>query len=190
MSWSRSAYRCRALLVLVPAFVGFLLPDHGSLDDLFEWTIGGLLFAAAMAVRVLAQYHLAYRLRESTRLTRTGPYRYVRNPIYIANSLVVLSVVIMMEVPWLIPFAGLWCAILYSVVVRYEEQHLLDKYGDAYRAYLNEVPRWFPRRSRSTKGKMAVIRGRLKAAVVAEWHLCAVILAPAVKEVLEKWVWV
>jgi hypothetical protein len=37
-----------------------------------------------------------------------------------------------------------YCVIVYSLVVRYEESHLRNKYGSPYEEYLAQVPRWLP----------------------------------------------
>jgi hypothetical protein len=49
---------------------------------------------------------------------------------------------------WLVPITILWFAVLYSIVVREEEEWISKVFGEAYRDYFKEVPRWIPRRSK------------------------------------------
>ncbi|MHB1001249.1 MAG: methyltransferase family protein [Armatimonadota bacterium] len=77
--------------------------------------------------------------------TTTGPYNFVRNPIYIGNSLICLALIIASEQLWLLPVQLLFCCVIFSLVVRHEERFLIDKYGDEYTEYLKQVPRWFPK---------------------------------------------
>jgi hypothetical protein len=65
--------------------------------------------------------------------------------MYTGNILICLGAIVLSELLWLLPIAYLYYGGLYSLVVRYEETHLLDKYGESYRRYMSEVPRWFPK---------------------------------------------
>jgi hypothetical protein len=48
------------------------------------------------------------------------------------------------ELVWLTPIMIIVCIVTYSLVIRYEESHLTDKYGKPYIDYLKNVPRWLP----------------------------------------------
>jgi protein-S-isoprenylcysteine O-methyltransferase Ste14 len=98
-----------------------------------------------VALRVWAQIHLHYRLKVRKVLTVTGPYRFVRNPIYIGNTLIMAGACMLTELFWFVPIQVVYCAIVYSLVLRYEETHLTAKYGGAYLDYMSRVPRWIPR---------------------------------------------
>ena len=74
-----------------------------------------------------------------------GLYRYVRNPMYLSVSAIVLGEVLItgsrdLLVYWLIFFIG---ANLF--VMLYEEPHLRARFGDAYVRYTQRVGRWLPR---------------------------------------------
>jgi len=114
-------------------------------NELLVFGLGGLLLAAGVALRVWAQMHLHYRLPDAVILTRTGPFAYVRNPIYIANATLLIGCCMMSEVMVAAPFLLLYCMFLYSPVVRYEETMLAKRYGSAYLEYCRQVPRWIPR---------------------------------------------
>ena len=72
---------------------------------------------------------LHYRLKMRKVLTSTGPYAWVRNPIYIANTSMLVGLTCTSEHFWFVPIMLLWCAVVYHYVVRREESHLRDKYG-------------------------------------------------------------
>jgi protein-S-isoprenylcysteine O-methyltransferase Ste14 len=75
----------------------------------------------------------------------TGPYRRVRNPIYIGALLVVLGEAwLFMSVP-LLDYAGAMAVFFHLFVTCYEEPMLGRRFGSSYLAYRRAVPRWFPR---------------------------------------------
>ena len=71
-----------------------------------------------------------------------GPYRFTRNPIYLAMFLAIIGLAIAFNSLWLlvtlVPFA---LVIRYGVVAR-EEAYLARKFGDAYLQYRARVRRW------------------------------------------------
>jgi protein-S-isoprenylcysteine O-methyltransferase Ste14 len=150
--------------------------------ELLMATLGGAVFLCGALLRLWAQMHLHYRLKARKRLTRTGPYALVRNPIYIANTLLLLGLCIGSEVLWLLPLVLLYCGVVYTFVVRQEEAHLAAKYGPPYREYLSQVPRWVPR-----LGSWGGVRGRmghefLWPSIAAELHLLLWLAVPLAKE--------
>lgn len=117
-------------------------------------------------------------------LTTSGPYQFVRNPLYIGNTLVYVGAAVLSELLWLTPIVLLWCAALYSFVVRDEEADLLRLYGGAYSAYRSEVPRWLPRWR--TPAPLGLINPHFRAAILSEAH-CALIALPFLfKEMVER----
>jgi protein-S-isoprenylcysteine O-methyltransferase Ste14 len=114
-------------------------------NEVIVWSVGGGLFLLGLALRIWAQMHLRHRLPIKRQLTLTGPYRYVRNPLYVANTVLLLAATVVGELFWFLPIMLVYCAIIYSLVVRHEEAKLLRKYGGAYEEYRRQVPRWFPR---------------------------------------------
>ena len=75
-------------------------------------------------------------------LATDGPYRYTRNPLYIAALGVYLGVSLWVNgVAPLVLLAPMAWALHRGVVLR-EEQYLTAKFGDAYREYQSRVRRW------------------------------------------------
>jgi protein-S-isoprenylcysteine O-methyltransferase Ste14 len=79
----------------------------------------------------------------TTALVTTGPYRYSRNPIYVALTTIYLALAIAYGSVWpLVLLVPLLVVMRYGVIGR-EEHYLEAKFGDAYRAYRSSVRRWF-----------------------------------------------
>jgi protein-S-isoprenylcysteine O-methyltransferase Ste14 len=79
------------------------------------------------------------------RLVVTGPYRAVRNPMYVAGILVLLGLALVTGAPGLVAYAaGFWLAT--ALFVRaYEEPALRRRFGAGYEEYRRRVPAWLPR---------------------------------------------
>jgi protein-S-isoprenylcysteine O-methyltransferase Ste14 len=79
------------------------------------------------------------------RVVATGPYRWVRNPIYISALLIVLGEACLFLSPPLLAYAGVMAVFFHLFVTSYEEPRLLRRFGAAYLDYRRTVPRWIPR---------------------------------------------
>lgn len=131
---------------MVPPLLFALFCTWGqSQNKVMLFLLGGCVFCAGWFIRIWSQMHLHYRLPQKKILTGTGPYQYTRNPIYIGNTFIIIGACIFSGLLWFVPIMLLYCAVVYSLVVRYEESHLINKYGAPYQEYLAQVPRWFPR---------------------------------------------
>lgn len=172
---------------MIPPLLFLLLWPHWQVErPVITFGIGGLLFAAAMALRVWAQMHLHYRLRDPMALTRTGPFAHVRNPIYIANTLLLLGLCFISKVVVAAPVLLIWCAVVYHFVVRHEEAWLSDLYGEPYRRYCEQVRRWLPRlRPLPTDVDVRALQ-YLWPSIVSEAHNLLLLAAFLLKGVLQE----
>ncbi|MEP0861045.1 MAG: isoprenylcysteine carboxylmethyltransferase family protein [Ignavibacterium sp.] len=82
-----------------------------------------------------------------TYLIISGPFAYVRNPLYVGNILIYLGLGIMSFAlfPYLQIIALLFFIIQYYLIVKAEEEYLFSTFGEQYKKYFNNVPRFFPR---------------------------------------------
>jgi len=78
-------------------------------------------------------------------LATSGPYRWTRNPFYLANALIDLGICLAINQPWVTAAYGVAFAVAYFLTIRSEESDLEMRIGPAYRAYRDRVPRFFPR---------------------------------------------
>jgi protein-S-isoprenylcysteine O-methyltransferase Ste14 len=74
-----------------------------------------------------------------------GPYRFVRNPMYVAVGLVLGGEAILFQSYKLMIFGFLAWIAFHLFVVFYEEPTLRKKFGGPYEAYRQIVPRWIPK---------------------------------------------
>ena len=86
------------------------------------------------------------QLRHGHQLITSGIYRRIRHPMYTSGWLLGIAQALLLW-NWVVAVAGLGSfALLYFIRVRREEQMMLDRFGEAYRDYMNKtgriVPRW------------------------------------------------
>jgi protein-S-isoprenylcysteine O-methyltransferase Ste14 len=75
-----------------------------------------------------------------------GPYRWVRNPIYIAALLIVSGEAWLFGSVAVLLYAGGLAAAFHLLIVGYEEPRLRARFGEQYEAYQGAVSRWIPHR--------------------------------------------
>ena len=77
-------------------------------------------------------------------LVATGPFALVRNPLYVGNIALWVGFAVAARLLWLAPVIVVLLAFEYHAIVRWEEQLLEARLGEAYREYAARVPRWIP----------------------------------------------
>lgn len=78
----------------------------------------------------------------STTVVTHGPYRFSRNPIYLAMALGIVGVGIAAGSAWVVAMVLPFFAVVQFGVVAREERYLRGKFGDTYRGYQGRVRRW------------------------------------------------
>jgi protein-S-isoprenylcysteine O-methyltransferase Ste14 len=78
----------------------------------------------------------------TTTIVRTGPYRFSRNPIYLAFSVLQLGIAIWVNSAWLLVTLAGAVALMNFVVIPKEERYLERKFGAEYMDYKASVRRW------------------------------------------------
>ena len=81
--------------------------------------------------------------RPATTLVTHGPYRYSRNPMYTALTLVYVGLALATATWWALVLLPLVLYVLHRAVIAREERYLTQAFGDAYRDYTRAVRRWF-----------------------------------------------
>ena len=74
-----------------------------------------------------------------------GLYRYVRNPMYLSVTLIVLGEALLIGSTRLVIYWAIWFAAANLFVMAYEEPGLQRRFGTEYRNYRSQVGRWLPR---------------------------------------------
>lgn len=112
----------------------------------------------------------------SNRLVIAGPYRYVRNPLYLGNLVVAAGIGLFASRAGFIVLLIGMTVFLYRLILR-EEQHLLREHGDAYRQFM-AIPRLLP--AWRAKAPPSAARPRWGRAVGGEILMWATALATAI----------
>jgi len=78
-------------------------------------------------------------------LVVVGPYRYVRNPMYLAVLAIILGQALLFGSVAVLVYAGIVLLAVALFVLGYEQPTLEEEYGDEYREYRRNVRGWIPR---------------------------------------------
>ena len=132
-----------ALDRLLPAYVLTVLL---SLSE--RILIGGFVMAAGFALALPAVF--AFRRagthvepwKPSSALVTDGVFRRLRNPMYVGATLLLAGFAILFASDWTLVMTVGFAAIVHFGVVKREERYLETKFGNAYRNYTAQVPRY------------------------------------------------
>jgi protein-S-isoprenylcysteine O-methyltransferase Ste14 len=80
--------------------------------------------------------------RSTTAIVRSGPYRFSRNPIYLAFAVIQFGVAVAFGSWWLLLTLALSIGWIATSVVPREERYLEARFGSIYSAYKSSVRRW------------------------------------------------
>jgi protein-S-isoprenylcysteine O-methyltransferase Ste14 len=120
--------------VLAAAFAWLSAPDAQSLVWGLPIAVAGLL------LRAWAAGHLA----KNERLATSGPYAYVRNPLYLGTALVAAGLAVAARQASLAVLFAAVFVLIYLPAIELEEQYLRQLFAD-YAAYASEVRMMWPR---------------------------------------------
>lgn len=107
--------------------------------------VGALLLGACIREFARSGRGTLSPLDPPRRLVVRGLYRYVRNPMYLSVTVIVLGEAVLGASRALLVYWLLWFLMVNAFVVLYEEPALRRQFGPAYEAYRQAVPRWIPR---------------------------------------------
>jgi protein-S-isoprenylcysteine O-methyltransferase Ste14 len=145
------------LLVFLPARVlssaGITAPESIGATQVTGMIVGSL--GALLALWCIATFIFIGRgtpapFDPPRRLVETGPYRFVRNPMYIGAGFALAGAALFYQSWALLGYGMAFVVITHLFVVVYEERALRSSFGDAYVSYCERVHRWWPTRPRST----------------------------------------
>jgi len=136
ISWTRIARRIRVPLGFVFAAV-YLWRARPTWTSL---AAGALITLLGLVVRAVASGHVD----KNEELATTGPYAYVRNPLYLGSIIVAAGFVLAALDALIAILTVLLFVLLYVPTIRSEEHYLRDRFAE-YGAYAHRVPRLIPR---------------------------------------------
>jgi protein-S-isoprenylcysteine O-methyltransferase Ste14 len=91
----------------------------------------------------------------SQRLTAGGPYRYVRNPLYVASAVAISGQALLLSRPVLLVYAAAFLAITFFLAHWIEDPALARRFGEHFEDYRKQVPGWWPRWPHRTPNRAA-----------------------------------
>jgi len=103
------------------------------------FAIGLIIFLLGLVLNVIATINFATAPMNEP--VTGGAYRYSRHPLYAAHVLIYFSVSIA-SASWVFLLATIMLAVLVGLSVKDEEHYCLERYGLAYREYMDRTPRW------------------------------------------------
>lgn len=146
--------------LLIPGLLFVWLPTrllHGEPLPVLNLTHGGALIVLLTGVGLYLQclWYLATVGRGTplpgdapSKLVQRGPYRWVRNPLYLATVLIVLGEALLFWSLALLLYTVFIASGLQLLVMLHEEDAMRRRFGAIYSDYCHLVPRWLPRRPR------------------------------------------
>jgi protein-S-isoprenylcysteine O-methyltransferase Ste14 len=140
------------VLVYVPSR---LLPTSGitrtpaigapQIAGLVLATLGGALALWCILTFIFVGQGTPAPFDPPRRLVMRGPYRFVRNPMYLGASGVVAGAALYYGSLPLLVYGCVLLIVTHLFVVFYEEPALMKEFGQDYEAYRQRVNRWLPR---------------------------------------------
>ena len=92
---------------------------------------GAMVALIGEAIRVWAAGHL----EKSREVTRSGPYRFTRHPLYLGSSFIALGIAVAASSLWVAAVVALYVCTTIPAAIVSEEAHLREKFGGDYDAY-------------------------------------------------------
>ena len=135
----------------VPLGLAVVVFRTGQAPGAWPVAIGVALVVVGQLFRIWAVRHIGTisRTRTATRqgpLIMSGPFRIVRNPLYLGNWMIWTGLVLASRLVWMLPIAWAVFALQYGTMVIWEESRLRSMFGRRSDRYALDVPRWLPAR--------------------------------------------
>jgi protein-S-isoprenylcysteine O-methyltransferase Ste14 len=147
---------------VVPMVLKFYL--HGT-TSLLLLIVGAIVAAVGIGFRVYSAGYLWGRHIvteiESDFLCTSGPFAYIRNPLYLGNFVVGIGLCISLNEWYAYGIFLLEFVYLYSVIIPYEERFLEEKFGNAYAQYKARTGTFLPKRKGHQSGEKLLPNYRL-----------------------------
>ena len=139
------------LFVLLAVPVAFFSPNYGKIGNLILFFSAMLFIVCGHLVRARTVGRRNFQSSGRNRshqvaadLNTTGWYSMVRHPLYFANFLIWIGLVIFLGNPWFVVILGLLFWLYYERIMFAEEQFLERKFSSKYIAWAERIPAFLP----------------------------------------------
>jgi protein-S-isoprenylcysteine O-methyltransferase Ste14 len=122
----------------------FRWPAETEIPGMILVIIGGLLVLASAVVFVIRGRGTPAAFDAPKRFVVLGPYKYMRNPIYVGGTLVLVGFALFDHSISILLFSLVFFLLFHLFVVFFEEPELKRKFGAEYEDYCKTIPRWIP----------------------------------------------
>ncbi len=134
----------------IPLFIGALLLVIFAKPEISGILVGMVLVFFGEGIRIWAAGHL----QKNEVLTVTGPYAYVKNPLYIGSIFITAGFCIMADNIYLLAAAFfMFCFHYIPYKKKAEGDRLKNHFGNQYEDYDEKVPEYLPRMKRYSDQK-------------------------------------
>ena len=148
-------------LIYVPAFILFfgwialrvrvydqdigLLSEWTKLPGIILMVVGGILVLICVGVFIIRGKGTPAVFDPPTEFVAIGPYKFVRNPMYIGGFILLIGVALFHHSISILILCGVLFFLFHLFVVFVEELQLEKRFGESYIEYKNSVNRWVPK---------------------------------------------
>lgn len=147
LPWPPLIYLAAIAISIVLHFLAPLPWIGPPLSDIL-FAAGWLLVAGVVAIDFSAMRTMQRAKttimphRGSEHLVTGGPFSFTRNPIYLANTMLVVGIGLITGIVWFFPAAIVAAFLTQKLAIEREEKHLESRFGKRYRDYAKRVRRW------------------------------------------------
>ena len=125
---------------------GHTLPSWSRLPGALLLLAGAVLAISCVVSFVVRGQGTPAPFDAPVKFVAVGPYRWVRNPMYIGGWLMIAGLGLLLRSPAAVVFSVVFWLCSHLFVLFYEEPTLRDKFGAEYEEYCRWVHRWLPAR--------------------------------------------
>ena len=132
-----------SLVIFTTLFINYFFHDYGWQDEFFDF-LGLIVILTGNLIRMSARSHKKKYSGQGHELVVSGPYAFVRNPMYLGTFLIGVGFALIVW-PWfLFPIFVIVFYLRFNIQILKEEVHLRRLFPSSYDAYIKQVPKLLP----------------------------------------------
>lgn len=122
------------------ASIGLILAIIFARPDLISFLTGLGICFLGLLIRTWSAGHL----RKEKKLAISGPYQYTRNPLYLGNFVIGISVAFASRSWWVLGYFAAYFLLFYPLVIKREIKRMKEFFPEEYDEYKKKAPIFFP----------------------------------------------